>query len=41
MLQRGDSIEQCPSCHRIIFWQEILENGGSEADAKDGAEAAP
>jgi predicted nucleic acid-binding Zn-ribbon protein len=23
-LQRGDSIEQCPSCHRLIFWDQIL-----------------
>ena len=24
ILQRGDSIEQCPSCHRLIFWDQIL-----------------
>jgi predicted nucleic acid-binding Zn-ribbon protein len=24
ILQRGDSIEQCPSCHRLIFWENIL-----------------
>lgn len=23
-LQRGDSIEQCPSCNRLIFWDQIL-----------------
>lgn len=40
ILQRGDSIEQCPSCHRIVFWQEILGDGDSEADAKEGAGAA-
>ena len=23
-LQRGDTIEQCPSCNRLIFWDQIL-----------------
>lgn len=41
ILQRGDSIEQCPSCHRIVFWQEFLSDENSEADAKEGAEATP
>ena len=24
ILQRCDSIEECPSCKRIIFWDQIL-----------------
>ncbi len=38
-LQRGDTIEQCPSCQRIIFWDQLLDD--SEADATNGAEANP
>jgi predicted nucleic acid-binding Zn-ribbon protein len=25
-LQRGNSLELCPSCHRIIYWDKIMEN---------------
>lgn len=25
ILQRGDTIEQCPSCNRIIFWDRMLQ----------------
>ncbi len=25
-LQRGDSIELCPSCHRIVYWDKLMEN---------------
>ncbi len=38
ILQRGDSIEQCPSCHRIIFWEPNA--AGDKAGGK-GAEASP
>ena len=32
ILQRGDTVEQCPSCHRVIFWDQILpENSKTEA----------
>lgn len=34
MLQRGNSVEQCPSCNRIVFWDAILPK-------TDGAAAAP
>ena len=30
MLQRGESIETCPSCHRIVYWDKLMEEGGSE-----------
>ncbi|MBI3179840.1 MAG: hypothetical protein HYZ27_09280 [Deltaproteobacteria bacterium] len=38
ILQRGDSIEQCPSCHRIIYWEP---NGTADKPAGKGAEASP
>ena len=31
VLQRGSSIETCPSCHRIIYWEDLMK------DTKDGA----
>jgi hypothetical protein len=34
VLQRGSSIETCPSCHRIIYWEDLMKDAG---DAKDGA----
>ena len=35
ILQRGDSIEQCPSCHRLIFWDQILPPSEQEATPKE------
>ena len=26
VLQRGQTIETCPSCHRIIYWEEIMKD---------------
>lgn len=37
ILQRGDTIEQCPSCHRLIFWDQILpnkDNGGDPTEVR-------
>jgi hypothetical protein len=36
LLQRGDSIELCASCHRIIFWDKLLEDPDGEAAEKPG-----
>jgi predicted nucleic acid-binding Zn-ribbon protein len=36
MLQRGQSIETCPNCHRIVYWDRIMDAG-----AAGGAEAKP
>jgi hypothetical protein len=33
VLQRGLTIETCPSCHRIIYWEEIMKDGEPKADA--------
>jgi uncharacterized protein len=29
VLQRGVSVETCPSCHRIIYWEEIMKDPAS------------
>lgn len=26
VLQRGTTIETCPSCHRIIYWEELMKD---------------
>ncbi len=44
VLQRVESIEQCPSCHRLIFWERILEDEAeaeAEGQGSEGAEASP
>jgi len=32
-LQRGTSLETCPSCHRIIYWDEIMKGPAAEGAA--------
>jgi predicted nucleic acid-binding Zn-ribbon protein len=39
ILQRGVSIETCPSCSRIIYWEEIMKEQPA-AGAPEGAAAA-
>jgi uncharacterized protein len=39
VLQRGNSVESCPYCHRIIYWEELMkdpapEGGGGSSDKK-------
>jgi predicted nucleic acid-binding Zn-ribbon protein len=29
VLQRGQTIETCPSCHRIIYWEELMKDPAS------------
>jgi len=31
VLQRGLTIETCPSCHRIIYWEEIMKDQAAGA----------
>jgi hypothetical protein len=31
VLQRGQTIETCPSCHRIIYWEEIMKDDPATA----------
>src|SRR4029077_17593263 len=33
VLQRGLTIETCPSCHRIIYWEEIMKDDPAGAPA--------
>ncbi len=40
ILQRVESVEQCPSCQRIVFWNRILPEGEQAGEGK-GAEASP
>ncbi len=38
ILQRVDTIEQCPSCHRLVIWDQILAEAGAAApEAKASA----
>lgn len=32
ILQRGNSIEQCPSCRRLMFWDHFLPTDDAQAD---------
>ncbi len=36
VIMRGQTIETCPSCHRIIYWEDLMKD-----DKKDGDQAAP
>jgi hypothetical protein len=36
VLQRGLTIETCPSCHRIIYWEEIMKDKDQVAGATSG-----
>jgi predicted nucleic acid-binding Zn-ribbon protein len=33
VLQRGVSVETCPSCHRIIYWEEIMKDDQAASGA--------
>jgi hypothetical protein len=44
LLQRGTSLETCPYCHRIVYWEEIMKDGQPAADApaeKKSADSPP
>jgi len=32
VLQRGQTIETCPSCHRIIYWEELMKDDAAKAE---------
>ena len=38
VLQRGQTVETCPSCHRIIYWEEIMKDDPAAAASLDHAE---
>jgi predicted nucleic acid-binding Zn-ribbon protein len=31
VIQRGQTVETCPSCHRIIYWEEIMKDDPAAA----------
>ena len=37
-LQRADALELCPTCHRIIYWDKILEEGDGRPSTDAGTE---
>ena len=41
ILQRVDTIEQCPSCHRLVIWDQILTDAGLAPQAAADAKLAP
>jgi uncharacterized protein len=39
VIQRGQTIETCPSCHRIIYWEDLMKDDqGKESEAADAAD---
>jgi uncharacterized protein len=36
VLQRGLTIETCPSCHRIIYWEEIMKDQAAGSAGASG-----
>lgn len=35
VLQRGTTIETCPYCHRIIYWEELMKDPAAEGAAPE------
>jgi predicted nucleic acid-binding Zn-ribbon protein len=40
-LQRGTSLETCPYCHRIVYWDELMKDPKVEGPAAPPAEKKP
>jgi hypothetical protein len=40
VLQRGNSIETCPYCHRIIYWEELMKDEKPAAESAASSAAA-
>jgi len=36
IIQRGQTIETCPSCHRIIYWEDLMKDPSAEAPQQSG-----
>jgi len=39
VLQRGGSIETCPNCHRIVYWDKLMETPKTEDEGKEAEQA--
>jgi predicted nucleic acid-binding Zn-ribbon protein len=40
-LQRGTSLETCPYCHRIVYWEELMKDPKAEGGPAGGGGNAP
>jgi len=40
MLQRGTSLETCPYCHRIVYWDELMKDPKAEGAAEKQPDSA-
>src|SRR4029079_11894647 len=41
VLQRGQTVETCPSCHRIIYWEEIMKDDPAASAATTTPNGCP
>ncbi len=35
IIQRGQTIETCPSCHRIIYWEDLMKDDQGDGSVAD------
>jgi predicted nucleic acid-binding Zn-ribbon protein len=35
VLQRGDTIETCPYCHRIVYWENLMKDDPATAETAE------
>jgi predicted nucleic acid-binding Zn-ribbon protein len=35
VLQRGDTIETCPYCHRIVYWENLMKDDTATAETAE------
>jgi predicted nucleic acid-binding Zn-ribbon protein len=33
-LQRGNTLETCPYCHRIVYWEDLMKDEVSSPQAE-------
>lgn len=41
LLQRGTSLETCPYCHRIVYWDELMKDKAPESEPAPAGAPAP
>ena len=39
VIQRGQTIETCPSCHRIIYWEDLMKDDKKDEQSSSSAPA--
>jgi uncharacterized protein len=40
VIQRGQTIETCPSCHRIIYWEDLMKDDKDKDAAAESSQPA-